>query len=286
MLQLLQEVSDVKVQYKIVVGDFNLPRIKWSNYTTEAGPTDFNTQFIERIRDCFFTQHIQDITRTRGDKIGSTLDLVFSNEDSIIDDIRVECPLGRSDHACILFNCDIQEVGVQGKRVIYLYEKANYQLMRQRMNVDWTQYLSEELNTEEKWNKMLAKLREIVEECVPKKQYKGQNKIRQRTNENLPMNRKLWSKIKKKQRLWTRLKQLKQEDCPGDTVRGVEEEYRRLNNQVRRQTRNAVKIKEKEISSHVKDNPKIFWQYVTSKTKTKSGIGDLYDSNEKNKYHN
>lgn len=49
LLQLLQEVSDANVQYKIVLGDFNLPRIKWSNYTTDAGPTDFNTQFIEKI---------------------------------------------------------------------------------------------------------------------------------------------------------------------------------------------------------------------------------------------
>ncbi len=38
--------------------------------------------------------------------------------------------------------------------------------MRQRMNVDWTQYQSEELNTEEKLKNLLSKLCEVVEECV------------------------------------------------------------------------------------------------------------------------
>lgn len=42
-------------------------------------------QFIEKVRDCFLTQHITDITRFRGSSIGNTLDLLFSNDDTIIE---------------------------------------------------------------------------------------------------------------------------------------------------------------------------------------------------------
>ena len=61
----------------------------------------------------------------------------------------------------------------------------------------------------------------------------------------------------------------------------MEMEYRRLNNQIRNETRNAVKSKEKDIARHVKDNPKMFWKYVQSKTINKPRIPELYRNNDK-----
>ena len=55
----------------------------------------------------------------------------------------------------------------------------------------------------------------------------------------------------------------------------TEKEYRRLNNQIRKETRNAVKVKEKETAKNVKENPKVFWKYVQSKVKSKPRIPDL-----------
>lgn len=60
------------------------------------------------------------------------------------------------------------------------------------------------------------------------------------------------------------------------TDKRVENEYRRLNNQVRWLTRNSVRIEEKEVAKHMKGNPKVFWKYELSKTRTKSCISDLY----------
>ena len=53
------------------------------------------------------------------------------------------------------------------------------------------------------------------------------------------------------------------------------EEYCKVRNQVRNLTRKAVINKEKEIAKEVKKNPKKFWQYTQSKTKTGTGISDL-----------
>ena len=53
------------------------------------------------------------------------------------------------------------------------------------------------------------------------------------------------------------------------------EEYCKVRNKVRNLTRKAVINKEKEIAKEIKKNPKKFWQYTQSKTKTRTGISDL-----------
>jgi ribonuclease P/MRP protein subunit RPP40 len=52
-------------------------------------------------------------------------------------------------------------------------------------------------------------------------------------------------------------------------------EYNRVRNQVRKLTRKARRNFEKGISSKSKSDPKLIWRYINSRSKTKSGIGDL-----------
>ena len=77
------------------------------------------------------------------------------------------------------------------------------------------------------------------------------------------MNKKLWSKIKKKLRLWMRLKRMN-EVGENNTRKYcmVDVEYCQINHQVGRETRREVKLNEKVIAKNVKSNPKIFWKYV------------------------
>lgn len=283
LLELLQEISETKYVYKLMLGDFNLPHINWENYTTEEGPQGFSTVFIEKIRDCYFTQHVKEITRMRGDNKGNTLDLLFSNDDSIVEEVKLNSPLGRSDHACVLVTCDIQDMAAKGRDMYYMYEKANYHCMRRSLDIDWDIYLSADLTTEQKWRKFINKMMEIIDEWVPKRKFIGKQSMRKRTNVNLPMSGHLWTKIKKKQRLWRRLTELRRNIGAGHNREWAETEvqYRRLNNQIRWETRNATKLKEKEIARNVKENPKIFWKYVSSKTRTKSRIADLYTDEDR-----
>lgn len=277
LLQLLEEINDTSFKYKLVVGDFNLPTIDWNNCTTDEGLHGFSAMFVEKIRDCFYTQHIKDITRMRGKSRGNTLDLVFSNDETIVEEIQLTSPLGRSDHVCIEIMCDLQDMEVKVKDMYYMYEKADYNRMKRSLDIDWEHYLPAYLSTDQKWRKFVVKLKEVIDDCVPKRKFIGRQNMRKRTNYNLPMSRKLWTKIKRKQRLWAKLSELKKNRgaLNGREYAEIETQYRRLNNQIRRETRNAIKLKE-EIAKHVKENPKIFWIYVSSKPRTKSRIVDLY----------
>ncbi|KAG7178057.1 putative Endonuclease-reverse transcriptase-containing protein 8, partial [Homarus americanus] len=271
LLQLMQEVNDKNVLYKIIVGDFNLPQIYWSNYTSVMGLNDVGTMFIEKVRVCFLTQHIEEITRIR-DSTGNTLDLLFSNEESIVGDIKLESPLGKSDHACMVFIFIVtyRRWKTKVKKRAYVYEKADYLLTKQRLTMDRIQYLSLIPDIESKWNKFKRKFQAVIDECVPKKIIRGL---------------RLWTKVKKKQSLWERLKIMKtkfnERACTREMYLETEKEYRRLNNQVRWETRNILKRKEQETAKNVKANPKVFWKYVQTKTRTKARIADLYKDEEK-----
>lgn len=290
LLLLMQEISDLNTRYKVIVGDFNFPNINWNNYTTDTDTDSMSYKFIEKIRDCYLTQHISDITRFRGFCKGNILDLLFSNDDSIVEKVWMDSPLGKSDHSCILFHCDIQEQEDVGKKYIYLYEKADYAAMRKKLNINWKNFLDEEGTIDEKWNKFSRKLKQVINEYIPKKELNTKETTRKIMNDKLPMNRKLWSKIKRKQRLWEKLKHMKQSassnaemgDAEKLRYKQVETEYKRTNNQVRWETRNFIKIKERQIAKNVRTNPKVFWKYVQSKTRTKSKIPDMYKDKENN----
>ncbi|KAK4294818.1 hypothetical protein Pmani_021965 [Petrolisthes manimaculis] len=125
--------------------------------------------FLEKVRDCFLIQHIQDITRKREDDKGSTLDLIFSNDETIIEDISVDTSLGKSDHGCISFYCDVEELQETNRKTIYMYEKADYDKIRQRLDVDWEKFFEADTDIEGKWTKFKEKILSAVEECVPKR---------------------------------------------------------------------------------------------------------------------
>ena len=75
-------------------------------------------------------------------------------------------------------------------------------------------------------------------------------------------------KIKRKNKLWSKVrKKLASEE--------EKLQLKKLKNQVRRLTRKAQKIVEKQIAKDVKKNPKKFWGYSQRKLKTRPGIPDL-----------
>lgn len=51
--------------------------------------------------------------------------------------------------------------------------------------------------------------------------------------------------------------------------------YIRANNEARKACRKAQRQLEQTVASNAKNNPKAFWSYVNSKTKTRSGVADL-----------
>ena len=78
----------------VLMGDFNYPNIKWGIQRTDKS----GAKFLELIDDCYLHQHVTEPTR-----YDNILDLVFSSEADMIEDVDVREPAVNSDHCTIHF---------------------------------------------------------------------------------------------------------------------------------------------------------------------------------------
>ncbi|KAL8614437.1 hypothetical protein ACOMHN_007773 [Nucella lapillus] len=85
------------------------------------------------------------------------------------------------------------------------------------------------------------------------------------------MDRKTLESVRKKHRLFRRWQQTQE---IGDYTA-----YLKARNKASRECRKAKRNLEATVAAEAKNNPKVFWSYVKSKTTTRSGIGDLKKEN-------
>ena len=98
--ELLEKITEQKYSHVLLLGDFNYPKIDWKIMcTTVPSIEDKAFKFIEKLRDCYFIQHITELTRGRGTTGPSRLDLVITSEVSEIVLIETASALGKSDHS-------------------------------------------------------------------------------------------------------------------------------------------------------------------------------------------
>ena len=74
-----------------MIGDFNLPRIDWSNL--QVPDSRYEDIFLNTIMDNYLHQHVTEFTRIRSDQVKSTLDLVFTQNEEMIKELSLLNPL-------------------------------------------------------------------------------------------------------------------------------------------------------------------------------------------------
>ena len=140
--------------------------------------------------------------------------------------------------------------------------------MNEKLDINWDTFFEDckdDVNVV--WEMFLQKYNETERECIPRKVVKTSTK-----GFSIPLDRKTLAKSKKKYRLWKRY--LHTKDAK------IYEEYCKYRNQLRRLTRKSVKSRDMNIAKKVKINNKLFWKFVSSKTKLKPSIPDLFISSK------
>lgn len=83
----------------LLLGDFNYPNIKWSEgQGTVNSESSEGSKFLKATQDSYLYQHVTCPTRHRINQVSNTVDLVFTNEGGMIEDIQTRPPIGKSDH--------------------------------------------------------------------------------------------------------------------------------------------------------------------------------------------
>ena len=182
----------------IVAGDFNAPNINWTDHsTTNSSPT--SERLLEIIDEHGLSQLVREPTRRQGDT-QNILDLVLTNNDKIVNNIRVVPEI--SDHDIVLFQVNLACTKKRRvKRKIYIRKRANTDRIKdelQNLADHFEQSLKNE-SVETKWNVFQQRIRSIMDSCIPHKLTSSRH--------NLPwFNRSLRRQTRAKQKLYNKAK--------------------------------------------------------------------------------
>jgi hypothetical protein len=102
---------------------------------------------FDKVMDSFLIQNVKHPTRFRGENNTSILDLIFTNEEGMIDNIEHCATLGNSHHEVLEFNFLYKNVNDVNSYDRLRYFKGDYEAINEVLaNVDWELYWQQEVS--------------------------------------------------------------------------------------------------------------------------------------------
>ena len=249
-------VKNICSTYKNVVlcGDFNYPGINW-NLLHASTPS--SQLFLDTVLDCYLVQVVD--KPTRGENI---LDLILTSNEALVDNVNIEEPFVSSDHCVVKFDITCNISRKDWKLFYYDYRRGNYEAMKVYLTeMDWSILLNRD-DVLEAWSQFVKIMKDLVVKFVPRK-------IRKTVKKPMWWNKHIQNLGRKKTRSWDRYKL--------DKTEGNYTSYKNALNKSTKAIREAKRRLEKKISKNIKSDPKLFFKYAGSKTRTRTGVGPLVD---------
>ena len=275
--QLLRIIANKKYSHRCVVGDFNYKDINWTSWTTEHGEESKEQMFIDTIRDCFFFQHIQQATRSRGDDQPSTLDLIFTDEEMQISEVKHLAPLGKSDHGMIIFDFHCY-LDYSKPKISFLYDKGDFTGMRDSLErSDWVEEfkkLAVKSDVELLWANMKGKFKELRGTFVPQK---STSNLCWKAKFQTPLRKITRKAIKEKTILHRKMMST---FMAADKQQQARLKYAKARNRVKALVRKDKRDLERKIALEAKSKPKLFWSHTRRKLRTKVGVAPLLENKQ------
>ena len=98
LANLLPEISARRFFHLVVMDDFYFKEVDWGNLETTKSENHISSFFLERVQDIFFFQHCKELTRYRQNQEPLLLDLIFTNEENMIEKVNYLQSLGKRNH--------------------------------------------------------------------------------------------------------------------------------------------------------------------------------------------
>lgn len=255
--QLFCSIKHASRNQVLVMGDFNYPDIDWDSLNHDQS----SSEFMNLILESYLFQHVSEPTRDK-----NILDLVFTSEESMIDNIEVREHLSTSDHNILCWNLITKTEISSSNAVRYNFSKGDYSKINKHLSdVDWDTELKD-LDPDNMWNVFCNIMNNLVVEFVPQMKNKCK-KFPVWMTKDAKKHRKY------KSRMW---KRYKEDKSYNNLV-----EYKIALNKVTNAYKSAKMNFECKIAKNSKKNPKAFYNYIRSKSKTKDKVGPLKDENGK-----
>ena len=167
LLDFLEKSYQRQFSHLLVVGDFNCRDICSLSNTADAKESSIQAKLLDQINMLGLFQHVKENTRFRHGQQPSLLDLVITNEQNMVEHIKINSPLGKSEHSTISFNFKYSSAKIKEK-LVPRYYKGNYDGMREYLReINWEVVL-ETGNIQDSWQQFENILLEATNNFVPK----------------------------------------------------------------------------------------------------------------------
>ncbi|GAB0180661.1 mitochondrial enolase superfamily member 1 [Grus japonensis] len=239
-------------QALVLMGDFSHPDICWRDNAAEHKQS---RKFLECVDDNFLLQVIEEPMRR-----GAMLDLILTNKEGLVGDVKLKGSLGCSDHKMVEFRILRAARRAHSKLTTLDFRRADFGLFRDLLGrIPWDKAL-EGRGAQDSWLIFKGHLLQAQQRCIPTKRKSSKN-----TRRPPWMNKELLGKVKQKKEAYRGWKQ-------GQVAW---EKYRETVRAAREQVRKAKALIEISWARDVKDNKKSFYRYVSGKRRMRENVGPL-----------
>ena len=263
---LLQNTED-KAKRIILNGDFNC-NVNWESMETKGAENHWDNKLVELTQDFLLYQHVTSSTRKRGLDEPSLLDLVFTRQKEDIESIIYHPPLGKSDHVLLEYSFivayDVINENEDYKNHLN-YRKGDYIKLKDHFKgINWEQELTE-TDVDTQYLKFCDIYKAGVLKHIPYQREKVK-KVNEWFNHDCVKARE------KRDLLWNRYRRHNSEKAY--------ERYKHARNEYTAVRKEAQIAFEKDIIDKSKDQPKLFYSYIKSKSKVKDKIQSVMDKGQ------
>ena len=256
-----------------IAGDFNLPKINWSN--NNADFDGLHDVFLNCMSSLGMAQLVTEPSRY--DSFNrNILDLVFTNDPLAVDITNMLPPFSTSDHTQIEFSISLPASTQNSTPVgtpsndsehtsfylsVYDWSAADYSATNEQLtNINWHELFGYNFDVNSIWNKFKTILWPIIDLFVPKKHCSHRQKYRTRTYPKFIINL-----LQRKAAIWRVFKK-----SPNSTTKS---KYTNIANKCKLAI---LKFDtDREIKMLESNNLGAFYRFVNNKTTSSSGVAPL-----------
>ena len=145
----------------VIMGDFNQKDINWNLLQSDSRK---GKDFLEVMNELFLTQHVHQ--GTRGENL---LDLVFSSQPELVENLEVCSSVSNSDHNSLVFKICVETRIENDMRTIFNYHQADFEKINSVLGeINWEEKFIDN-NVESNWVNLVDELVECRSKYVPTK---------------------------------------------------------------------------------------------------------------------
>jgi Endonuclease-reverse transcriptase len=245
----LIEASDSNT---ILIGDFNLPDIRWQD--ENSGPK--GRKILMKSLECQMEQLINFSTHSGG----NILDLVLTNCADRVQNVSDAGKLGNSDHCIVMVEVQAGRNKVKNSDSKPNWFRADYESIKGYLrDLEWQNILNND-TVEQDWLYFKDVIAYCTDTFVPKKRAHISGRPRW-------LSAGLVKLIRRKKAAW----KIYRHDLTQESL----ERYRALEKETKKSIQRAKRRLEKDLTKGEDRNGKKFTSYIKSKTKSKTEIGPL-----------